>query len=179
MSYLHEKDIIHCDLKAVSVLSLQCYRMLSAVIQDNILIDKNKTAMVADFGVSSILDRWSSSSSGHHANIGHGNGTLRWTAPERLNGLRAEKPSDVYSFGITAWELYSDGQIPFSGLADDVVILLVLNQARRPFQPSSLRDDVWNIITTCWQPEPKKRPTFGDIKTKLRMLIDKSSKSLL
>ena len=173
MAYLHGKNVIHCDLKAVSILLYNfhlSFQILS--FQDNILIDESKNAMVADFGVASIQDLMSRSAATLSGNSQHGNGTLRWMAPERLEGQSVQKSSDVYSFAITAWELYSSGEIPFSMLPDSIIVSLVLDRERRPSRPARLQsDDLWSIITACWLQDPKGRPIFDDVHIKLKKLL--------
>ena len=132
--------------------------------------------MVADFGVASIHNIMSKSAATLPDNSEHGNGTLRWMAPERLEGQPVQKSSDIYSFAVTAWELYSDGEIPFSMLSDSVVVSLVLDRERRPSRPAKLQsDDLWSIITTCWLQDPKARPTFDDVHIKLKRLCVEGS----
>ena len=127
--------------------------------------------MVADFGVASIQDLMSRSAATLSNNSEHGNGTLRWMAPERLEGQPVQKSSDLYSFAITAWELYSRGEIPFSMLPDSVIVSLVLDREKRPPRPALLQsDNLWSIITTCWLQDPKGRPTFEDVHIKLKKL---------
>jgi serine/threonine protein kinase len=84
-------------------------------------------------------------------------------APERLDGLPLDLPSDVYSFAILAWELYS-GEIPFSDVLDAVIIRVVVDKQRRPTRPVSLvNDKLWSLVEKCWQPDPLERPTFSTI----------------
>ena len=87
--------------------------------------------MVADFGVASIQNLMSRSAATLSSNSEHGNGTLCWMALERFDGQPVQKSSDLYSFAITPWELYSGSEIPFSMLPDAVVVSLVLDRQRR------------------------------------------------
>ncbi|KIK65971.1 hypothetical protein GYMLUDRAFT_158179, partial [Collybiopsis luxurians FD-317 M1] len=90
MTYLHGKNIIHADLKGV-----------------NILVDDKHHALVTDFGLSSVIDgirsrsMQSTTPSTRAAQIG----TLRWMAPECLDGMKPSKASDIYSLAMTIWEV--------------------------------------------------------------------------
>lgn len=125
--------------------------------------------MVADFGVALIQDIMSKSAATLSGNSKNGNGTLRWMAPERFEGQPVQKSSDIYSFAVTAWELYSGGEIPFSAFSDSVVVSRVLDCESRPSRPVLLQsDDLWRIITACWLQDPKGRPTFVDVHMMLK-----------
>ena len=70
----------------------------------NILVDDKHNALVADFGLSQAIDGIRSQS-GHSTRDNGTRGTLRWMAPECLDGEPATQASDVYSLGITIWEV--------------------------------------------------------------------------
>jgi hypothetical protein len=92
-------------------------------------------------------------------------------APERLDGKPLEKSSDLYSFAITAWELYSHGEIPFWGVPDAALPWIVVGKGQRPPRPvSPIRDNVWAIICICWQADPKQRPLFSGVHQKLKTI---------
>ncbi|KAI9143046.1 kinase-like domain-containing protein [Paraphysoderma sedebokerense] len=97
MQYLHNTNIIHGDLKAV-----------------NILVDDSGHAKITDFGFAVVKATHYSKSSSSKVVAG----TLRWSAPECLKGDKPSFQSDVYAFGITAFEVGSGGSIPFDHLAD-------------------------------------------------------------
>jgi serine/threonine protein kinase len=70
----------------------------------NILVDEKHHALVADFGLSQAIDNIRSQSL-HSTRANEARGTLRWMAPECLDGEAATQASDVYSLGITMWEV--------------------------------------------------------------------------
>ncbi|XP_019195991.1 PREDICTED: probable LRR receptor-like serine/threonine-protein kinase At3g47570 [Ipomoea nil] len=104
LDYLHndcEPAIIHCDLKP-----------------SNVLLDKNMSAHVSDFGVARFLQqRIQISSSNDHSSIGV-QGTLGYTPPEYGLGSRPSKAGDVYSFGILILEMLT-GKSPTDELFKD------------------------------------------------------------
>lgn len=71
--------------------------------QVNILVGDDHEARITDFGISCLLDEsLSRDTTLRHTSV---QGTSRWTAPECLEGNRATKASDVYSFAMTTWEV--------------------------------------------------------------------------
>lgn len=120
----------------------------------------------------SIRNHLTSSATFQHDNTQQ-HGTLRWMAPERLDTRPLKRSSDIYSFAITAWELYTDGEIPFSDIPDVLLVQAVVDKERRPFRPSLLiSDDLWAIVCMSWDPDPEKRPTFLDLYQKLKAISE-------
>lgn len=67
-------------------------------------MDDSQNALVADFGLSHAIDGIRSNST-HSTRAGSARGTLRWMSPETLDGEPPSKASDVYSLGLTIWEV--------------------------------------------------------------------------
>lgn len=178
MTYLHRKNIVHGDLKGVSYDHLLPYRLLhDDMLQANILVGDDRHALLADFGISRILDDGNPSAILSNPSSSS-QGTLRWMAPERfdINTARPTKASDVYSFAITAWQVrislpwniqaledlqIFSGENPFEGLWDYNIPQTVKNNIR-PRRPQSLEvnDAVWRLIQSCWKTDPAQRPAF-------------------
>ncbi|CAN0277211.1 unnamed protein product, partial [Scytosiphon promiscuus] len=147
MAFLHSKETVHGDLKSA-----------------NVLLDGAGRAKIGDFGTS----RWS-----HHTNstglatyTKAGQNTqmsLAWSAPEVLDSPGSTYASDVYSFGIIAWEVLSR-ELPWANVARprEVYIYVVL-KSLRPDMPVDAPTDIVNMIKACWAGEPDERPTFSTI----------------
>ncbi|THH22369.1 hypothetical protein EUX98_g8218 [Antrodiella citrinella] len=105
LSYLHDEEIMHGDLRGV-----------------NVLVDEKDHVRLADFGLAMITYRANTT---QDQSMAHG-GSIRWQAPELLDPERFgshKQPtfaSDIYAFGITCIELYTN-QAPFSGFQDQQV----------------------------------------------------------
>jgi len=100
---------------------------------------------------------------------------VKWTAPEVFEKGKFEKSSDVWSFGITIWELFSYGHPPYSTLTNPEV-LPFLKKGNRLAQPRNCPDDVWAVILDCWRLEKDQRPTFLQLFRAFSVLIEKYQK---
>ncbi|XP_023642385.1 mitogen-activated protein kinase kinase kinase 13 isoform X3 [Capsella rubella] len=147
MNYLHHctPPIIHRDLKS-----------------SNLLVDRNWTVKVADFGLSRIKHET-------YLTTKTGRGTPQWMAPEVLRNEAADEKSDVYSFGVILWELVTE-KIPWENLNAMQVIGAVGFMNQRLEVPKNV-DPKWiSLMESCWHSEPQHRPSFQEIMEKLREL---------
>jgi serine/threonine protein kinase len=152
MEYLHSKDIIHFDLKC-----------------DNLLVNLNDPSRpickVADFGLSKVKQTTMVS--------GGMRGTLPWMAPEMLewSSNMVSTKVDVYSFGIIMWEILT-GQEPYAGMHHGGVIGGILSNTLRPTVPASCDPQWRELMEQCWSNEPDKRPTFTEVVSRLRLMLE-------
>ncbi|KIK70059.1 hypothetical protein GYMLUDRAFT_539153 [Collybiopsis luxurians FD-317 M1] len=139
MAYLHSRKIVHADLKGV-----------------NILVDDKHVARVADFGLSKFIDNIRGQSMESRRP-----GSVRWMAPECLQRTPPTIASDVYSLGISICEIFNNEEIPFADIrTDDLVVSKVINNRQRPSRPALLKLLVlWNLVQSCWEHEPERRPS--------------------
>lgn len=104
-----------------------------------------------------------------------GVGTLFFMAPEIINEENYNEKVDVYSFGVLAYFILSDGQMPNIKIRD------IVNGRMAPIPPefSQLAND---LITKCWNFDPSQRPSFDEICTLLEennyKLIDHDEASM-
>uniref|UniRef100_A0A182LYW1 Tyrosine-protein kinase n=1 Tax=Anopheles culicifacies TaxID=139723 RepID=A0A182LYW1_9DIPT len=138
MQYLEEKHFVHRDLAA-----------------RNILLANKYQAKISDFGLSRAIG---AGQEYYRASQG-GKWPIKWYAPESFNYGTFSHASDVWSFGVTLWEMFSFGAPPYHDMKGADVIKLV-EEDQRLSQPDACPDKVFEVMRNCWQYNPKLRPTF-------------------
>jgi len=142
MAHIHAQQIFHRDLSA-----------------RNILVTINKkgewVCKVADFG----LSRFSSSDEG----VTRSNtGPLKWMAPEGLSEKKYSAKSDIWSMGVTLWEVVTRKE-PYENLDNVQAASHVMHKGLKPRPPESTPLKLAKLIEWCVETDPKKRPLFTDI----------------
>ncbi|XP_055623942.1 tyrosine-protein kinase Shark isoform X2 [Toxorhynchites rutilus septentrionalis] len=138
MQYLELHHFVHRDLAA-----------------RNILLASRYQAKISDFGLSRAIgagDDYYRASQG-------GKWPIKWYAPESFNYGTFSHASDVWSFGVTMWEMFSLGAPPYHDMKGVDVIKLIENNQRLS-QPELCPSKVFEIMNSCWNYNPKNRPTF-------------------
>eukprot|EP01119_Soliformovum_irregulare_P019163 TRINITY_DN6013_c0_g1_i1.p1 TRINITY_DN6013_c0_g1~~TRINITY_DN6013_c0_g1_i1.p1 ORF type:complete len:118 (-),score=25.02 TRINITY_DN6013_c0_g1_i1:13-366(-) len=91
---------------------------------------------------------------------------IRWTAPETLTHARQSVASDVWSFGIVLWEVFSYGGRPYPGMnnieATDYVLAGNVMKA-----PSGCPAEIYSLMVDCWNMKPQERPLFPEILSRI------------
>ncbi|KAL6605492.1 hypothetical protein U3516DRAFT_556444 [Neocallimastix sp. 'constans'] len=169
MQYLHSRQLIHGELMA-----------------SNILIDNYGEPSICDLGFSKYF-YFSSLSNNKSTNstMEDGQSTLirtnnsyinrkinryiRWTANEIQDNYIYTFASDVYSFGMLCYEIFSGGDVPFSDIPENIIPEAV-KSGRRPSRPSGCPDEIWSLMQKCWDINPDKRPTFYEISQNLMQI---------
>lgn len=155
MSYLERKGYIHRDLAA-----------------RNCLVNRDNYVKVADFGL--IRRAKEGFRLSYDKPI-----PFRWAAPEILLGNpELRNKCDVWAFGVTLWEVFSFGLLPYGSPTRvsnyDVEDSLVNGQILG--QPQSCPENVNRLMVQCFQWRPRDRPSFATICTKLQQLLEGGKK---
>jgi len=151
MAWLHgaNPQIIHRDLKP-----------------QNLLVDSHWNVKVFDFGLAQVKVREEKLRDGKSIP-----GTPLWMAPEVLMGKDVDEKSDIYSFGIVLWEIMS-GEEPFAEHNDYATFKNAITKlGERPKIPANVNQNLAKLMETCWQADPKKRPSFLQIMLILDSII--------
>ncbi|XP_015921309.1 tyrosine-protein kinase HTK16 isoform X2 [Parasteatoda tepidariorum] len=138
MTYLESKRFVHRDLAA-----------------RNILLSSKTQAKISDFGLSRALR---SGSEYYRASTG-GRWPVKWYAPESINYGTFSHASDMWSYGITLWEIITLGEPPYGDMTGTEVIQLIEANNRLEI-PESCPVSIKSIIQQCWLYMPERRPTF-------------------
>ncbi|XP_048488932.1 tyrosine-protein kinase HTK16 isoform X1 [Plutella xylostella] len=139
MDYLERCRFVHRDLAA-----------------RNILLHTRSQAKISDFGLSRAV---STDSSYYKASRG-GKWPIKWYAPESYNYGTFSHASDVWSYGVTLWEMWSGGKQPYGEIRGVEAIQLVEN-GQRLEKPDDCPEEIYDIMLECWAYSPEARPTFA------------------
>ncbi|EFX80426.1 hypothetical protein DAPPUDRAFT_32672, partial [Daphnia pulex] len=124
----------------------------------NILLSNHNVIKVADFGLSRQLYR-----DENYTKKSRGLLPLKWMAIESLTNRIWSSRSDVWSYGILLWEIFSLGQMPYQGYTDEFLFLQALKNGYRMETPVHTPNFVAKMMQDCWMVDPKQRPTFSQI----------------
>ncbi|KAF1754154.1 hypothetical protein GCK72_020714 [Caenorhabditis remanei] len=133
---------------------------LSCVHRDlalhNIYVTKNKTIRIGGFGLARIIDK-----NGYHR-IASQEAPLHllWMAPETFRNNTTDEKSDVWSFGVCLYELFTLGKTPNLDVRIEDVEMFLKSGGRLP-EPTFCTPNVYNFMKWCWNFEPKERPCFS------------------
>jgi serine/threonine protein kinase/ankyrin repeat protein len=161
IQHLHLEGIIHRDLAA-----------------RNLLIDENFHVRVADFGFARIKEQ--SASKGYTQSD---MGPVRWSAPEAMRNKKYSEYSDIFSYGVVLYEMFTQ-HMPWDGYETLDVAIRVCSGERMVI-PESVPRDVSDLMILCWSHEAICRPTMNEIiKCLLLMrnqvaLLDKNNQEFL
>jgi serine/threonine protein kinase/ankyrin repeat protein len=141
IAHLHHEGIVHRDISA-----------------RNILLSASLEPLVADFGLARDINDAADLPSV---------GALRWLAPEQLrSGAQYSTHSDMYSYGVTLYEILSRRQ-PWHEIAELADVKAAVLGGRKLTAPDSAPTQLVAILDQCLVSVPKERPTADDIATLL------------
>ncbi|XP_065103028.1 protein-tyrosine kinase 6 [Paramisgurnus dabryanus] len=144
MAYLEEQSSIHRDLAA-----------------RNVLVGQNNICKVADFGLARIVKEPIYTSEDKKI-------PYKWCAPEAISHGRFSNKSDVWSFGVLLYEIFSYGGVPYPAHSNREVYHLIGSGYRMP-APDKCPSHIYDIMLMCWNFPAEKRPDFKELK---KMLIN-------
>ncbi|CAF1550284.1 unnamed protein product [Adineta ricciae] len=99
---------------------------------------------------------------------------VRWMSIESLlSGIYTEM-SDVWSFGVLLWEMFSYGMQPFYGQTNPEVIEMIRDRKLLSC-PSNCPRRIYALMCSCWEEIIEQRPTFIELMRRLRQLEEKST----
>jgi len=158
VNHLHNNSIVHRDLAA-----------------RNMLVAGDGHVLVSDFGLSRHLQEDDSTPNGPAAYYRVASPTMvpvRWLAPESMEDMIFTRASDVFSFGVLAWEtLTRSAKVPYHEVDSVNKILIGVSTGRlRLTLPDFVPPDLATIINDCWKLDAKDRPTMAEIVTRLKAL---------
>ncbi|KAL0277017.1 UNVERIFIED_CONTAM: hypothetical protein PYX00_004446 [Menopon gallinae] len=144
MDYLSSHHYIHRDLAA-----------------RNCLVGDNLTVKISDFGLS--RDVYSSD---YYRVQSKSLLPVRWMPPESILYGKFTTESDVWSYGVVLWEIYSYGLQPYYGYNNQEVIEMIRSRQLLPC-PEDCPTRVYSLMVECWHEVPSRRPHFPELHARL------------
>uniref|UniRef100_A0AAY4CNX9 receptor protein-tyrosine kinase n=1 Tax=Denticeps clupeoides TaxID=299321 RepID=A0AAY4CNX9_9TELE len=156
MEFLASKNCVHRDLAA-----------------RNVLICEGKLVKICDFGLARDIM--------HDSNYISKGSTflpLKWMAPESIFHNLYTTLSDVWSFGILLWEIFTLGGTPYPDLPMNELFYNALKRGYRMAKPAHASDEIYEVMKKCWEEKYEKRPEFPFlVQTMGNMLTDSYKKT--
>ncbi|XP_069604727.1 tyrosine-protein kinase BTK [Ranitomeya imitator] len=148
MNYLESKQFLHRDLAA-----------------RNCLVAENGTVKVSDFGLSRyVLDDEYTSSLGSKFPV-------RWSPPEVLLYSKFSSKSDVWSFGVLMWEVFTFGKMPYEMFSNNEIVDQIIKGVRL-YRPQLATDKVYSVMMSCWEEKADERPAFRNLQAAILALME-------
>ncbi|XP_024125415.1 receptor tyrosine-protein kinase erbB-3 [Oryzias melastigma] len=140
MNYLEDNKMVHRNLAA-----------------RNVLLNNNFTAQISDYGIADLLCPEDKKYFYNEVKT-----PIKWMALESIFFRRYTHQSDVWSYGVTVWEMMSYGAEPYANMRPQEVPDL-LEEGERLSQPSICTIDVYMVMVKCWMIDENVRPTFKEL----------------
>lgn len=157
LQYTHAHNIAHLDVKPA-----------------NIIVDDYDVCRLCDYGCSQQVFGSNGKGLRSPTNRSYLTGTCGYRAPELLCGDAPTTKADIYSFGITLWQMLTR-ETPYAGENHHVVIFGVVAKDMRPKLPGneSETENDWyrRLITKAWPKQPEDRPTARELLKELEMRL--------
>ncbi|XP_065705213.1 macrophage colony-stimulating factor 1 receptor [Patagioenas fasciata] len=141
MAFLASKNCIHRDLAA-----------------RNVLVSDGRVAKICDFGLARDIMNDS-----NYVVKGNARLPVKWMAPESIFNCIYTVQSDVWSYGILLWEIFSLGKSPYPGMVVNSKFYSMVKQGYQMARPDFAPLEMYRIMQACWSLEPTQRPTFDQI----------------
>ncbi|XP_074031673.1 tyrosine-protein kinase transmembrane receptor Ror isoform X2 [Leptinotarsa decemlineata] len=146
MEYLSDNHYVHRDLAA-----------------RNCLVSKDLVVKISDFGLS--RDMYSCD---YYRVQSKSLLPVRWMPPESILYGKFTTESDVWSYGVVLWEIYSYGLQPYYGYNNQEVISMIRSRKLLPC-PDACPSYCYALMVECWAEQANRRPNFSEISHRLKV----------
>uniref|UniRef100_A0A8C9NZH6 Vascular endothelial growth factor receptor 2 n=1 Tax=Spermophilus dauricus TaxID=99837 RepID=A0A8C9NZH6_SPEDA len=156
MEFLASRKCIHRDLAA-----------------RNILLSEKNVVKICDFGLARDIYK-----DPDYVRKGDARLPLKWMAPETIFDRVYTIQSDVWSFGVLLWEIFSLGASPYPGVKIDEEFCRRLKEGTRMRAPDYTTPEMYQTMLDCWHEEPNQRPTFSELVEHLGNLLQANAQQV-
>lgn len=153
MAHMADRHWVHMDLAA-----------------RNILLGPGLVCKVADFGLTRQVDL----TSNQFVQTEKMKLPMKWMSPESMDKRLWSEKSDVWSFGVAMWEIFTYGELPYAEYRNKEYQAQVRTGLRLE-QPDGTDTNTYTVMLRCWELKPKSRPKFRDISTILHKMLGPAS----
>src|SRR3569833_3173458 len=150
MNFIASKALVHRDLAA-----------------RNILLCNSNVAKISDFGLCCKCDETTFT---YQANLKK-KLPIKWLSIEALTDHLFSEKSDVWSFGILIYEVFTFGKIPYTTMNHDEV-LTFLQEGKRLDRPENMTEEIYELCRRCWEERPENRPSFGEVEENFHEILE-------
>ncbi|TSN48456.1 Fibroblast growth factor receptor 2 [Bagarius yarrelli] len=155
MEYLASQKCIHRDLAA-----------------RNVLVTESNVMKIADFGLARDVHNID-----YYKKTTNGRLPVKWMAPEALFDRVYTHQSDVWSFGVLMWEIFTLGGSPYPGIPVEELFKL-LKEGHRMDKPTNCTNDLYMMMKDCWHAISSQRPTFKQLVEDLDRILTLASQEV-
>ncbi|XP_044164790.1 ephrin type-A receptor 4-like isoform X2 [Acropora millepora] len=148
MSYLADMRVVHRDLAA-----------------RNVLVGENKVCKISDFGLARDVN------TEVYVRTSQARLPVKWMPPESLFLGESSTKSDIWSYGIVLWEVFTIGDSPYPRVKPRQVASLLERGYRMP-RPNHISEELYSVMSECWLEKPEDRPSFQWICTAMKRLLN-------
>uniref|UniRef100_A0A8C6M898 receptor protein-tyrosine kinase n=1 Tax=Nothobranchius furzeri TaxID=105023 RepID=A0A8C6M898_NOTFU len=156
MEFLSSRKCIHRDLAA-----------------RNILLSENNVVKICDFGLARDVYK-----DPDYVRKGDARLPLKWMAPETIFDRVYTTQSDVWSFGVLLWEIFSLGASPYPGVCIDESFCRRLKEGTRMRPPEYATTEIYQTMLDCWMDCATDRPMFAELVEHLGNLLQASARQV-
>ncbi|XP_008405694.1 mast/stem cell growth factor receptor kita isoform X2 [Poecilia reticulata] len=156
MEFLASKNCIHRDLAA-----------------RNILLTQGRVAKICDFGLARDI-----TTDSNYVVKGNARLPVKWMSPESIFECVYTFESDVWSYGILLWEIFSLGNSPYPGMPVDAKFYKQIKEGYRMDAPEFAPTDMYQIMSSCWDADPFKRPPFTKVVESIEQQLSHAAKHI-
>ncbi|XP_035265075.1 macrophage colony-stimulating factor 1 receptor isoform X1 [Anguilla anguilla] len=149
LDFLAAKNCIHRDVAA-----------------RNVLLTDGRVAKICDFGLARDIMNDS-----NYVVKGNARLPVKWMAPESIFECVYTVQSDVWSYGILLWEIFSLGKSPYPSILVDTKFYKMIKCGYQMSRPDFAPPEMYSIMKMCWNLEPTDRPTFCKISQLIQRLL--------